>query len=82
MFRRIWDRAGSRRHSYHTIRHFVASFLYHKIKRPISEISKLLRHTNVQTTERYLQLVDPHLKDTMQLLEGDVVTRLSGDAPG
>ena len=60
----------------------MASFLDDKLKRPISEISKLLRHTKVQTTERYLQLVDPHLKDTMQLLEGDVVTWLSGDAPG
>ena len=82
MFRRICDRAGVRRYSYHTIRHFVASFLYDKMKRPISEISKLLRHTNVQTTERYLQLVAPHLRDTMRLLEGDVVAWLSGQSPG
>jgi uncharacterized membrane protein SirB2 len=47
------------------------------MKRPISEISKLLRHTNVQTTERYLQLVAPHLKDTMRLLEGDVMAWLA-----
>ena len=73
---------GVRRYSYHTIRHFVASFLYDKMKRPISEISKLLRHTNVQTTERYLQLVDPHLRDTMRLLEGDVVAWLAGERPG
>ncbi len=78
MFRRICDRASVRRYSYHTIRHFVASFLYDKMKRPISEISKLLRHTNVQTTERYLQLVAPHLRYTMRLLEGDVVAWLSG----
>jgi integrase len=82
MFRRICDRAGVRRYSYHTIRHFVASFLYDKMKRPISEISRLLRHTNVQTTERYLQLVAPHLRDTMQLLEGDVVAWLSRKSPG
>jgi len=43
MFRRICKQAGVRRYSYHTIRHFVASFLYDKMKRPISEISKLLR---------------------------------------
>ncbi len=61
-------------------RHFVASYLYDKMKRPISEISKLLRHTNVQTMERYLQLVAPHLRDTMRLLEGDVVAWLSGQA--
>ena len=81
IFRRICDRAGVRRYSYHTIRHFVASFLYDKMKRPISEISKLLRHTNVQTTERYLQLVAPHLRDTMRLLEGDVAVWLSGQIP-
>jgi len=81
MFRRICDRAGVRRYSYHTIRHFVASFLYDKMKRPISEISKLLRPTNVQTTEGYLQLVAPHLRDTMRLLEGDVVAWLSGKTP-
>lgn len=77
MFRRICKRAGVRPYSFHTIRHFVASYLYDKKKRPISEISKLLRHTNVQTTERYLQLVAPHLRDTMRLLEGDVRTLLS-----
>ncbi len=82
MFRRICTRAGVLRYSYHTIRHFVASFLYDKMKRPISEISKLLRHTNVQTTERYLQLVDPHLRDTLRMLEGAVVTRLAGATPG
>ena len=30
----------------------------------------LLRHTNYQTMERYLQLVDPNLRETMRLLEG------------
>ena len=81
MFRRICKRASVRQYSFHTIRHFVASYLYDKKKRPISEISKLLRHTNVQTTERYLQLVAPHLRDTMRLLEGDVVAWLSGETP-
>jgi integrase len=79
MFRRTCKRAGVRRYSFHTIRHFVASYLYDKKKRPISEISKLLRHTNVQTTERYLQLVAPHLRDTMKLLEGGLVDFMSED---
>jgi integrase len=47
----------------------VASYLYDKEKRPLPEISRLLRHTNYQTTERYLQLVDPNLRETMRLLE-------------
>ena len=72
LMRRICQRAGVRRYTYHTIRHFVASYLYDKEKRPLPEISKLLRHTNYQTTERYLQLVDPNLRETMRLLEGGI----------
>jgi integrase len=79
LMRRICQRAKVPRYTYHTIRHFVASYLYDKKKRPIAEISKLLRHTNYQTTERYLQLVAPHLRDTMRLLEGDVVNWMSGE---
>ena len=72
LMRRICQRAGVRRYTYHTIRHFVASYLYDKEKRPLPEISKLLRHRNYQTTERYLQLVDPNLRETMRLLEGGI----------
>jgi integrase len=69
LMRRICRRAGVRPYTYHCIRHFVASYLYDKEKRPLPEISRLLRHTNYQTTERYLQLVDPNLRVTMRLLE-------------
>jgi integrase len=72
LMRRICQRAEVRRYTYHTIRHFVASYLYDKEKRPLPEISRLLRHTNYQTTERYLQLVDPNLRETMRLLEGGI----------
>jgi hypothetical protein len=40
-------------------------------------ISKLLRHKNLQTTERYLQAIDPRFRDTMRLLEGNVLNLLS-----
>ncbi len=40
-------------------------------------ISKLLRHKNLQTTEPYLQAIDPRFRDTMRLLEGNVIGRLS-----
>ena len=69
LMRRICKRAGLKRYTYHYFRHFVASYLYNKEKRPLPEISRLLRHTNYQTTERYLQLVDPNLRETMWLLE-------------
>ncbi len=40
-----------------------------KVSLPV--ISRLLRHKNLQTTERYLQTIDPRFRDTMRLLEGD-----------
>jgi integrase len=69
LMRRICRRAGVRPFTYHCIRHFVASYLYDKGKRPLPEVGRLLRHTNYQTTERYLQLVDPNLRETIRLLE-------------
>ena len=36
-------------------------------------ISKLLRYKSLQTTERYLQAIDPRFRDTMRLLEGNVL---------
>jgi integrase len=79
LIRGICKRAGVPRYGYHTIRHFVASYLSDKKKCSLPEISKLLRHKNYQTTERYLQLVDPRLRDTMRLLEGDVGQLLAGE---
>jgi integrase len=70
LMKTICKTAGVKTYGFHTIRHFAASYLYDKMRRPLPEISKLLRHTNYQTTERYLQLVDPNLRETMRLLEG------------
>ena len=39
--------------------------------------SNLLRHKNLQATERYLQAIDPRFREIMRLLEGDVVQLLS-----
>ena len=58
---------------YHTIRHFVASYWVDKKKVFLPVISRLLRHKNLQTTERYLQAIDPRFRDTMRLLEGDLL---------
>ena len=43
-------------------------------------ISKLLRHKNMQTTERYLPGTDPKFRDTMKLLEGMVQKLLSAES--
>ena len=56
---------------YHAIRHFVPSYLFDKKKVSLPVISKLLRHKNLQTTERYLEAIDPRFRDTMKLLEGE-----------
>ncbi len=69
----ICRRAGVPKYGFHTIRHFVASYLYDKKKVSLPVISKLLRHKSLQTTERYLQAIDPRFRETMRLLEGNVL---------
>ena len=77
--RGICQRAGIPRYGYHTIRHFVASYLFDKKKVSLPVISKLLRHKNLQITERYLQAIDPRFRDTMRLLEGNVLSLLNDE---
>jgi integrase len=52
----------------------VASYLFDKKKVSLAVISKLLRHKNLQTTERYLQAIDPRFRDTMKMLDGNVLS--------
>jgi integrase len=73
LMRSICRRAGVPQFGYHTIRHFVASYLVDKKKVSLPVISRLLGHKNLQTTERYLQAIDPRFCDTMRLLEGDLL---------
>jgi integrase len=73
----ICKRAGVPKYGFHTVRHFVASYLFDKKKVSLPVISKLLRHKSLQTTERYLQAIDPRFRDTMRLLEGNVLGMLS-----
>lgn len=73
LIRNICKRAGVPHYTYHCIRHFVASYLYDKKKVSLPVISKLLRHKSLQTTEIYLQAIDPSFRETMRLLEGNVM---------
>ena len=79
LMKTICKRAEVPKYGFHTLRHFVASYLYDKKKVSLPVISKLLRHKNLQTTELYLQAIDPRFRDTMRLLEGNVLDLLSGD---
>jgi integrase len=70
-------RAGVPKYGFHTIRHFVASYLFDKKKVSLPVISKLLRHKSLRTTELYLQAIDPRFRDAVRLLEGNVLSLLT-----
>ncbi len=65
----ICKRAGVRQFGFHAIRHYVASYLADRQKFSITQVSRLLRHQSKATTERYLQVIDPQLRDVMASLE-------------
>ncbi len=69
IMRTICKRAGVRHFGFHAFRHYVASYLADQKKFSIMQISRLLRHQNKATTERYLQVVDTQLRDVMASLE-------------
>lgn len=51
----------------------MASYLYDQKKVSMPVISKLLRHKSLQTTEIYLQAIAPSFRETMRLLEGNLM---------
>jgi integrase len=63
--------AGVGHFGFHAIRHYVASYLADRQKFSITQVSRLLRHQSKATTERYLQVVDPQLREVMAALEGE-----------
>lgn len=69
LFRGICRRANVPNYGYHSIRRFVASYLYDKEKVSLPVVSRLLRHKNLQTTERYLQAIEPRYREAIALLE-------------
>ncbi|MBW1987370.1 MAG: site-specific integrase [Deltaproteobacteria bacterium] len=71
LMRTVCKRAGVRYFGFHAIRHWVASYLFDRKKVGLAVVSKLLGHTNFQTTERYLQLIDPRIREAIAHLDHD-----------
>ena len=71
LMRGICQRAGVPHYGFHAIRHFAASRLHDTHKWSMAKVSRLLRHTSKQTTERYLQTIEPDLRQVMESLSGD-----------
>ncbi|MFA4903026.1 MAG: tyrosine-type recombinase/integrase [Desulfobaccales bacterium] len=71
IMRTICAQAGVQLYGFHAIRHYVASRLFDEKKWSMAKVSRLLRHQNKQTTEKYLQVEDQGLRQVMESLEGD-----------
>jgi integrase len=68
LMRSVCARAGVPHYGFHAIRHYAASRLHDTHKWSMAKVSRLLRHTSKQTTERYLQTIDPDLRMVMESL--------------
>lgn len=71
LMRGVCKRAGVQHYGFHALRHFVASYLQDVEKVGTKTVSKLLRHSRVSTTERYLHITERDAqKLALKRLEG------------
>lgn len=73
----ICKRAGIAAYGFHSLRHFMASYLMDEEKVSLKTVSGLLRHKNVRTTEIYLHSLDnSHLEATSKI-EGIFTSKMT-----
>lgn len=71
----LCKRAGIPHYGFHSIRHFVPSYMKNKKKVATDALKELLGHTEERTTEIYLHSVDESLRLATASLEGDFTSK-------
>ena len=70
MMKSLCKRAGIKFYGFHSLRHFMASYMMDEQKVSLKTVSGLLRHKNVRTTEVYLHSLDTSKVDASGKIEG------------
>jgi len=64
-------------YGFHSIRHFMASYLMDEKKASLKTVSGMLRHKNVRTTEIYLHSVDSSALAATDKIRGEFTLKMS-----
>lgn len=68
LLKTLCQKVGIKEFGYHAIRHYGASLLDHK-RAPLADIRDILGHSDIRTTQIYLQSLSESLKNTMKILD-------------
>lgn len=68
-------------YGFHSLRHFMASYLLGEEKVSLKTVSELLRHRNVRTTEIYLHAISQSKLTALDNLEGKFTLKLVNPPP-